>query len=198
MTTEEKKPEVKLVRDKIWRTAKSRMRAEVRYRRYHLAAHFFISYYSLLVIIASIFASELTELASVTDKIVIALSVVVFSLSLVIYGFRFSETADKHRECYLRLQRILDDSTIADLADQYHSILQHYPNHHSHDYDDLLVQQAILLGRPLTEVSTGDSVKPSLIAVVSYFARRILWWVFCATFALMPLLVWLPLFCWPR
>ena len=76
--------------DNIWVTSKTRMIAEERYRSYSLAAHIFTSYYSLLLIIFSIFSSDISGFTAEFDKIILTLAVLVFSLSLILGGFHFS------------------------------------------------------------------------------------------------------------
>jgi hypothetical protein len=188
MTEEDKRSDA-ILRDKMWKTSKCRMRAETRYRRYHLAAHFFVSYYSLLVILASLFATELSAFLPSPDKIIIALSIAVFSWSLVLFGFRFSETADKHRECYLRIQRLLDTGASTDLAAEYHATIEHYPNHDSSDYNNLLVENAVFLRRPITDANTNTAIRPSIGTIISYFVRSILWAFLWLLFLALPFLV---------
>jgi hypothetical protein len=168
-------PEDATLRDKIWKTMKSRMRAESRYRSYDLAAHLLTTYYSLSIIFAAVFSDDLRQLIPQADKIVIALSILVFSLSLVLLGFRFSETASKHRECYLRLQRLHNDAEPMDLPQRYHDILEHYPNHAERDYNDMVVQAVTFSGKSIKVAGSAEEIKPSNSAVAAYVGRWLAW-----------------------
>jgi hypothetical protein len=82
------------------------------------------------------------------------LSVLVFTLSLLLSGFQLSETASKYRSCYLELQRLIDNPP-EDLADRYHDILEKYPNHSDID-DKRVLYSAQRAGRPITSVNNDQ------------------------------------------
>jgi hypothetical protein len=149
------------------------MLSENRYRPYGLSSHVLLSYYALWLIIFSLFGAELSASIGLFDKIITTLSIATFTCSLVLHGFRFSETADKHRECYLRLQRLY--STAADsahLAENYHEILLAYPNHASRDYHDFVVQRARLAKDPPLS-ATGSPICATWYMIMAYWLRRI-------------------------
>ena len=161
--------------DNIWVTSKTRMIAEERYRSYSLAAHIFTSYYSLLLIIFSIFSSDISGFTAEFDKIILTLAVLVFSLSLILGGFHFSETADKHRECYLKLQTILHYTSQQNIGESYVHILKEYPTHLPMDHEYLTVKSAIYFKKPLTRITqsgTKEDIQPSTKMIITYYRRR--------------------------
>lgn len=130
--------ETKKIKDKIWKTSKSRMNAESRFRGYDNVSHIFLVLLSIAVIASSIFLK-----GESSESISMLLSVFVLSTSIVVFGFRFGETAVKHRECYLRLQSLLDQTPEKEkLIRSYHAILLGYPNHLPIDYERVLIDSA--------------------------------------------------------
>lgn len=128
------------LKDKIWLTCKTRMHSEKRYRLYDMTSHLFLSYMSLLMIVASVFSKELAFEVPHFNIITIILALFLFTTSLIIYGFRFSEMANKHRDCYLKLQGLeqnLDQQSDPGIA--YQEILTCYPNHAEMDFEDLVL-----------------------------------------------------------
>ncbi|MFZ2469318.1 MAG: SLATT domain-containing protein [Parvibaculum sedimenti] len=162
-----------MLRDKIWTTYKCRMNAERRYRSYNLLSHLLTSYYSLLLIFLSIFSDQILSNHQLAQGLGIALSVAVFSLSLVLYGFHFSETADKHRECYLKLQGLYDGGNPPELAAKYDEIKHQYPNHSPRDYRDLIVETVLNGHSPVTRPGTAEKVSPTCWQYMDYLARKV-------------------------
>lgn len=173
----------------VWLTLKSRMHAENRYKSYSLVSHLLLSYYALIMIFISIFSNNLPPYLPLT-QINIALSTAILSASLIIYGFKFGETAQLHRECYLRLQRLLalvDDEKI--LVEKYHEIISGYPNHSTNDYDDLVID------RTLTKKGTlGNSKGPVRWTGWMLFKKIVRWvtfWAWALSLAISPaFLIW--------
>ncbi len=131
------------LRTAIWLTSKSRIHAEMRYRRYDLVAHLLLSWLSLSVIAWSVVRGSITVTAPL-DTYAAILSVFVFAFSVIIFGFSFGETAAQHRECYLKLQKLQDSKLDDDeINRQYHEILGGYGNHNSWDYDTLILDRTL-------------------------------------------------------
>ena len=130
------------LRDKIWLTCKIRMFSERRYRLYDVTSHLLLSYMSLLIIVAFVFSDELGSEVPHFDKIAITLALFLFTTSLIIYGFRFSEMANKHRDCYLKLQGLEQNfDQQSDPGTAYQEILSCYPNHAQRDFEDLVLDR---------------------------------------------------------
>lgn len=159
--------------DNIWKTSKTRMITEERYRSYDLAAHILTSYYALMLIVSSIFSAEIVNFTTAFDKISISLAVIVFSLTLILGGFRYSETADKHRNCYLKLQEILRDTSSTNLAATYSEILKEYPNHSPQDYDRLVVESTIYRNKPIIRSGSEEPIHPTMAMIFMHFVRRL-------------------------
>lgn len=138
------------LKDKIWLTSKTRMFSEKRYRLYHLTSHLCLTYMSLLIIITSVFSGELALVVQYLDKIIITLALLLFTTSLIIYGFGFSEMANKHRDCYLKLQGLEQNfDEQSDPGAVYQEILSCYPNHAQRDYEDLVLDRTLFGTRRL-------------------------------------------------
>lgn len=158
--------------ERAWRTAKCRMRAEARFRAYDRAAHVFICYYSFLLIAAAIFAPELSTCVPYFDKLNITLSVLVFALSLMLSGYKWSETADKHRACYLALHK-LQARVGDDISSDYADLLELYPNHAPMDDSDLIVESA-RRNNPVKDGVSGQPIMPTTVEAAWYWARKFL------------------------
>ena len=127
---------------RIWLTYKARINAERRLKGYGILAHLAITWYSFLLIVLGILQSRI-DAASGADAgpLAIILSVLVFGLSLLFYGFRFEERAGQFRECYLKLQRLWQDEGAAlEKLEAYSGILDHYPNHEQRDFDKVIFE----------------------------------------------------------
>ncbi len=165
--------------DKIWITYKCRMLAEQRYRHYNPLSHLLTCYYSLLLIILSIFSGQIVSNPQIVQGVGITFSVVVFALSLVLYGFHFGETADKHRECYLRLQSLYNSNPDAvNLAVKYDEIISVYPNHSPRDYRDLIVETVLNGHNPITSPGKGPSLSPNWLQYLEYVLRKAMFVIF--------------------
>lgn len=126
------------------------MISEKRYQRYDLMSHLFLSYMSALVIFASIFSQELAAAVPQFHKIAIVLSLALFTTSIIIYGFRFSDRATAYRHCYLKLQSLEESfDSQPDPASAYDRILAAYPNHAQSDYEDLILNRTLFANRKL-------------------------------------------------
>jgi hypothetical protein len=87
------------------------------------------------LILFSIFFDSYKVIIPNLDKINISLSVASFSLSLILYGFKFDERANLFRECYLKLQDLYNSNKSEDEESvRYADILGQYPNHSEYDF----------------------------------------------------------------
>jgi hypothetical protein len=109
------------------------------------------------------------------NSISISLSVLVFAASLIITGFRFSETANKHRECYLRLQALEGKlNGCPDPEREYAEILSIFPNHWTMDYDRLLIERTFLRG---DKIYVGSEIKIwHFYSLYSYASNILAFW----------------------
>ena len=167
-----------MLRDNVWTTYKCRMNAERRYQSYNLLSHLLTSYYSLLLIVFSIFSSQFPFSAQASQAIGVALSVAAFSLSLILYGFHFSETAIQHRECYLKLQALLWSADAENIGKNYAEILQAYPNHSPRDYVALIFEGSMFGHSPLKRPETAEVVTVTFWTGVKYISSKIFFYLF--------------------
>lgn len=160
---------------RIYSTAKTRMLAESRCRRIALILNLSVAWYTLWIIVLSIYDLKATSDNENTVGLVV-LSVIVFALSLVVPGLALEEKASRHRECYLRLQRLEADSLQADTKLQrYFDILEGYPNHSDLDWDLMLVSAAmrkeqLTNSRGLVQASCWQWMKAIFYYALSYLA----------------------------
>jgi uncharacterized membrane protein YjgN (DUF898 family) len=131
-----------------------------------------VTYYSLFTVILSIFSKYYQATYPLLEQINLAASVVVLVASLVAGGFRFEASATVYRECYLKLQK-LNDQTLppGDKEDRYNEILWDHPNHSDKDYYDLIINHTYWEGKKLT--NGEHKLVPTGYMWFSYIFRRI-------------------------
>jgi hypothetical protein len=106
----------------------------------------------------------------VRDTTSAALAVILLALSLFLPSLNLEQQADRYRECYLKLQALLD--TIRDdknLTKAYYEVLQAFPNHPPSDYGDFIVS-AKMTGQEVS--SGGRQIKPTCMMQVGFWFRR--------------------------
>lgn len=171
------------LKDKIWLTAHARMVSEQRYRQYDLASHLFLSYMSLLMIVSVIYSNELQGRIPHFEKISLIISLLIFSTSLIMYGFKFSETASSYRECYLKLQSMLNSfDSYSDAGSKYDEILSACRNHASADFEALVIERTLFKKCGLS--SGGKEIRWDILMLLKYITRRL---AFSATCIGIPL-----------
>jgi len=161
--------------DKIWITAHSRMYSEKRYKIYDISSHIFLSYLSLLLIVGSIFSKDLGGYLAHFDKLMVTLSLLVFTTSLIIYGFKFGEKSNQYRECYLKLQALGQNLKNVNSPEQeYASILECYPNHPDRDYHDFIISKTLIDRGTIT--SGGENISWTLWMLGTKIIRIVTYW----------------------
>lgn len=139
-----------------------------------------MAWYSLCLIGASIANYKRGETAPFDEAYLIFLSVAVFTLTLWIAGQGYGEVAARYKECYLRLQKLLVSAkSDIDLSDEYYDLISAYDNHALRDYDDFLVQSAVLRSAAVTD-SSNNEVQPTRTQTFMFFGRRVayaLFWI---------------------
>jgi hypothetical protein len=167
-----------------WITSKSRMYAEKRLRLYDWVAHLLLSWLSLSVIAWSVVRSSV-ENGALIDLYSAILSVFVFAFSVIVFGFKFGEGAAQHRECYLRLQKLLDSGASSDeFTQQYHEILAGYGNHGSWDYESVVLSLTLFNKREGQERALqgkdGSSIVWSWVMLLKHVIFGLVFWAACA------------------
>lgn len=127
------------VQNRIWITERCHMKAEKRSRFLELYFHIVLALFAL----ASIGISVLnhTYIDRLEEDIITFTSITTLCISLLIFGFKFGETAANHRSCYLALQtlRATKHDDELSMEREFIKILGHYPNHTNGDYMRLAV-----------------------------------------------------------
>jgi hypothetical protein len=137
------------IADKAWLTGRTRMVTEARLIRQGRLWNLLIIWYSVGLTCLTVFQlyNEPDESISLVAAI---LAVSVLSLSIYIPTLGFERQAELFRRCYLRLQRLVDETTDnAELTKQYHEILAEFPNHPTRDWSAFLIASQ-LAGNPPT------------------------------------------------
>ena len=168
---------------RIWLTYKARINSERRYRRYALASHLALSWYAFLSIGFSIYQDDVANKIGISsaNKLSLITSILTFGLSLIIYGFKFEDSANIFRDCYLRLQSIYQSGSDGQKKlNAYQDLLDHYPNHSKNDYEDVLFD-AWRAGDRL-ENSKGVIPIPNRIIVQGYFRKAVWYFLICVVF----------------
>ncbi|PCJ91180.1 MAG: hypothetical protein COA50_16765 [Flavobacteriaceae bacterium] len=168
--------QVSKIKGRTWITAKSRIYAENRFRRYELMSHLLLSIYSIAIIALTIFKEFLPEGAPV-DAYTIVYSVLALSASIIVFGFRFGETAALHRECYLRLQELHDShDDAAEIERNYHSILSSYPNHSDLDYARLVLSRTFPNNRNGLKRNDGTPIMWNFGMLMRWCIHQLFFW----------------------
>jgi len=161
------------MKDKVWVTYKARMNAEKRYQRLAWATHVWISAFAVVLIVISLFQTELSNSVPYLTKWTIAASVILIVVSQMAHSFDFSMSAVQHRLAYLDLQQIHDtwdkrDNPVQD----YHEALTKYPNHGTIDFESFLFEYSFLQRRKIYD---GEKeLKPSLFVISKCASIRLL------------------------
>lgn len=159
------------LRDRVWLTAHVRMGSERRLRLTSRILNYLTVWYSTVLTCLTVY-QLIASKNPVRDVTSAALAVVLLALSIFIPSLSLDQQADRFRECYLKLQRLLDtvsEDTILKVS--YYDILDAYPNHPPKDYTDFVVASRIK-NQELT--TSGNLVLPTNSMYVSYWFRRFL------------------------
>lgn len=125
--------------DKIYLTYKTRMTTEARLRRTAFLSYALLAWYSFILIVFSLL--DLSGSFTIPNFSMISAigSIATFSLSLFIYGERYSERADHFRSCYLKLQELYSTDISSKVKmRKYAEILDQYQNQSDKDYDEMV------------------------------------------------------------
>lgn len=165
------------IRDRIWITAKSRIYTEKRYRQYDIMSHLVLSMLSAIVISLTLFKDILPQGAPL-ETYTIVYSIFILIASVVVFGFRFGETATLHRECYLQLHRLNDSKQdTAEVVRCYHDILSSYPNHSDLDYESLVLGRTFPNSKGLKRLD-GTDINWTWGMLFRWCIHQITFWVF--------------------
>lgn len=157
------------LRDRIWITAHIRMKTERRLRVTAKALNVLTVWYSTILACLTVYQLVAPK-AVFRDVACAVLAVAVLALSIFVPSLNLDQQADRFRECYLKLQRLLD--TLADdeaLKTPYYDVLDAYPNHPPGDRTDFVVSSH-LAGQKLT--SAGEPIETTLTMLASYWSRQ--------------------------
>eukprot|EP01012_Entosiphon_sulcatum_P065338 TRINITY_DN9425_c0_g2_i1.p1 TRINITY_DN9425_c0_g2~~TRINITY_DN9425_c0_g2_i1.p1 ORF type:complete len:192 (-),score=15.22 TRINITY_DN9425_c0_g2_i1:220-795(-) len=172
--------------DKIWITARVRMLSERKLINFQNISYIVFTYYAVFLVIISVFSNYYKVFYESFDQFNISASIIVLVASLVAGGFRFEARANFFRECYLKLQRLVDeDLEDKPKSDKYNDILWDYPNHTARDYCDFVVNHTLIEGKELR--SGGVDLLPTKFMILSYFLRKIVFYIFVLFLILSPL-----------
>lgn len=158
------------LRDRIWLTAHIRMKTERRLRSTSRTLNYITVWYSTILTCLSVY-QLVAEKQVFRDVASAVLAIAVLALSIFVPSLNLDQQADRFRECYLKLQRLLD--TIADddaLTTAYHDVLDAYPNHPPRDYTDFVLASH-LANQRLT--SAGNPIVPTIPMQIGYWFRQV-------------------------
>ena len=149
---------LKQLHDRIWTTERCHMNAEKRSRFLELYFHIVLALFALSSICISVVGDA--QSVRLNDSILSFASITTLCLSLLIFGFKFGETAANHRSCYLALQKLRACGEGATRIQEkaYIEVLGHYPNHTTGDYMRLAVSDIFRANQRLKSPN-GETVK---------------------------------------
>lgn len=158
------------VRDKVWLTAHIRMGSERRLRRLSFVLKITTIWYSTVLTCLTVY--QLIAPKSIArDGISAALAIILLAFSIFIPSLDLDRQAEKFRECYLKLQRLLDTETdINSINISYHNILEAYPNHWPQDQVEFVVNSRM----SNQFISSSDRpILPTLWMYIEYISTKI-------------------------
>jgi hypothetical protein len=158
------------LRDRVWITAHIRMRSESRLRTLSRRLTYVTVWYSTMLTCLTVYQLVAPK-DPFRDATSAALAIAVLALSMFVPSLNLDQQADRFRECYLKLQRLLD--TVADdeeLQSAYYDVLDAYPNHPPTDRTDFIVS-AYLNGQEVT--NSGRPIETTRAMLASYWFRQV-------------------------
>lgn len=171
----------------IWLTSRIRMRAEFRLRRMSNWLTALTVWYST-VLVCLTFIQIAFDANKNRDVISAIIAVSVFSLSLYIPSLSLLYRAGKYRECYLKLQRLIDSGLdVREINDKYYDILDGYENHSSKDRRDFIVKS--YFDKQKVNDNAGELL-PSKAMIFGSFVDYLKFHVIFALAFLAPLLLY--------
>ena len=159
--------------NRIFTTERTRIKAEARLRFYEAAGQYLTAWYSVLLVVLTVFQNILRQHFHFVDETTIALSVTVLAFTIAFSGLRFGQRAELYKTSYHALQRLRvslngpKDCDVSAVEREYIDILDSSPNHKDQDYNEFIVQRSREGHRP------DDIVrKPSKSELSIYFWRK--------------------------
>lgn len=176
--------------NRIWTTEHSRIGAEERLNFYEFIGRLATTWYSVLLVVLSVFQNSLREHFRFVDETSIALSVIVLTFTIAVSGLRFGQRADLFKSSYHELQRLradlasAEDGDLQALEKKYIDVLDGSPNHSSRDHNWVIVR------RWLEHRGKEDYPRePSVCEIVVFGFRWLIGWIFIVTLFGLPIAI---------
>ena len=163
---------------RIFATERSLIKAETRFKFYDFQGHLLGIWYSVFLVMLTVFQNVFRQHFSYVDEATISLSVTVLVFTVAISGFRFGQRADLYKASYLEMHRLRDELSLDKNADiltinqKYIDVLESSANHGDQDYIAFIVQRS-LEGRGENDIVR----KPSKPEICRYRWRTALKWL---------------------
>lgn len=131
----------------ILTTERSRIKAESRLNSYELIGKLLTTWYSVLLVVLSIFQGVLRQHFQYVDETSIALSVVLLTCTTAVSGLRFGQRADLFKSSYHEMQRLrvaidyAKEDELPLIHQKYVDSLDNSPNHTDLDYKSFIVER---------------------------------------------------------
>jgi len=162
--------DIEEIKAKMWITSRCHMNAERRNRFLEIYFHLLLAFYSVAAIGNSIIGRA--SGGEISGEIVLYLSILTLSISLIIFGFKFGETAAQHRACYLELQKLMGSSHEEDLNRRFIETIANVPNHSTMDYLRLAIAHPFTRVQNL-KLPNGEYYTATRAALVRYAFNRV-------------------------
>lgn len=182
-----------MLSDKIWITRKARIYCERRLRFRSQLSQILIIYYSLLLVLCSLWNLTYSS-TQIVNLILIFGSLAVLVFSVYIYSQKYEERSIAMRNCYINLDKIYldikraeennDIDKIKQFHSEYSSVLSNIENHS--DYDYLCLRYSLRAQQTTLQPFTGWDY-------VHYLLEICFRWIIIFLFFLIPfimVLIW--------
>lgn len=160
------------VKDAVWISAKVRAHAEAKLKRKNDVLLISTATYAALLIFFQFLESNTLLSEAFRDSYSQLVGLYILIVSLVVYAKDYSGQASRHRECYIQLFDILDNSEDEnELGMNYHKIMKQHENHSDVDFQEFLISRKILYGE---KVTSGEREKQFSSLSFLLFMKRII------------------------
>jgi len=133
------------LKDKLWKTRKSRINASDRLKFNDLVSQMLLAYYSFFIITVTILGIK--DDTSNYEILTLILSILILVVSVFIFAMNYKERSLKLQNTYIKIEKLLrklsnekDESKISKIETEYDEILECSENHNSCDYLQILFE----------------------------------------------------------
>lgn len=182
-------------KDKVWWTKKARIQTEKRLLRYDIYSQLMLLWYSIALVIVSIFELKSPLPESYFGSLMVALSVLVLCATLFVNNRNFKDRANLVKQCYETLSILIEDSKkndadIALLDREYQKILGLCENHTDIDFKKAVVSEYYNTSPQYIDQLTKHPTRTQIVHVV---CNNIIYYTTTSLLFIFPIAIYLGL-----